>query len=119
MSAVFSILSIFFIVIAMVGIKASYEKIDFTSLDFLMAGIICVTMSFFFFHRYKRVVSLISLGLPQAVTLIKCINATCNYKEERFFQEGDYIFKSAGKCPKCNSNIHIEAIYAFETKERK
>lgn len=50
-------------------------------------------------------------------TVIKCVK--CDYSETRDFKKGDYILKIEGKCPKCNSPVYIEAIYAEVQKTPK
>lgn len=50
-------------------------------------------------------------------TVIKCVK--CNYSEIRDFKKGDYILKLEGTCPKCNSPVYIEAIYAEAQKTSK
>lgn len=50
-------------------------------------------------------------------TVIKCIK--CDYSETRDFKKGDYILKIEGTCPKCNSPVYIEAIYAEVQKTPK
>ncbi|MCR6623309.1 MAG: hypothetical protein HA488_01955 [Candidatus Verstraetearchaeota archaeon] len=119
LSIIFSILSIIFLFIAIINIQNAYDLLDFYSIDFLVAGILCMVVSLFFSYRHRRLLGLKLLKQSQTVTRIKCGNIDCNYKEERFFQEGDYIFKEVGKCPKCNGNLYIDAIYDLELKTKK
>ena len=42
-------------------------------------------------------------------TVLQC--TSCDYKNVRRFQRGDYIFKDAGPCPKCNGRMLISSIY--------
>jgi len=51
------------------------------------------------------------------ITVIKCEN--CDYKEERKFKRGDYIFKHTGKCKKCLGNLYIDDIYVISPRKAK
>jgi hypothetical protein len=47
---------------------------------------------------------------PPTVTEIRC--NTCDFKEIRDFQKGDYVLKSVETtCPKCQSAMTIEGVY--------
>ena len=47
---------------------------------------------------------------PPTVTEIRC--NSCDFKEIRDFQKGDYILKAVeATCPKCQSAMTIEGIY--------
>lgn len=119
LSAIFSIFSLILLLVAIINIRIDYNELDIFSLDFLIAGIICMSISIYFSYKYKQLLRLRILKTPQVVTNIKCVNKICNYKEERLFQEGDYIFKNIGKCPKCNSDLFIYAIYTLDLKIKK
>ncbi|MEM0211405.1 MAG: hypothetical protein QXM35_01875 [Candidatus Methanomethylicia archaeon] len=119
MSAIFSVFSLIFLFVAIINIRFDYNELDIFSLDFLIAGIICMFLSIYFSYKYKQLLRLRFLKMPQIVTSIKCVNKICNYKEERLFQEGDYIFKGIGKCPKCNGDLFINAIYTLDSKIKK
>ncbi|NHV45711.1 MAG: hypothetical protein HA493_03625 [Candidatus Verstraetearchaeota archaeon] len=49
------------------------------------------------------------------ITVIACKN--CNYREERPFMEGDYVFKELGSCKKCSGTSYIHAIYLVSVKK--
>jgi predicted nucleic-acid-binding Zn-ribbon protein len=49
------------------------------------------------------------------ITVIACKN--CDYREERPFMEGDYVFKEIGKCKKCSGTSYIYAIYLVPVKK--
>ncbi len=40
----------------------------------------------------------------------------CGLKNKRKFQQGDYVLKQSGKCPKCNISMYIKLIYAESFK---
>ncbi|MFW9792813.1 MAG: hypothetical protein ACFFEE_00805 [Candidatus Thorarchaeota archaeon] len=47
---------------------------------------------------------------PPTVTEIRC--DSCEFKEIRDFQKGDYILKNVeATCPKCQSGMTIEGVY--------
>ena len=49
------------------------------------------------------------------ITVIGCQG--CDYREERAFTRGDYIFKELGPCKKCPGSSYIRAIYAVPLKK--
>lgn len=55
------------------------------------------------FNKYEE--------LPQKyLTVVKCSNG--DYIIEKEFQEGDFVGKIVGECPKCGNKLLIDAIYA-------
>ncbi len=50
-------------------------------------------------------------------TVIKCINN--DYEVERTFQDGDYVLKVVGTCPKDGGNLYIAGIYAVVPTSEK
>ena len=47
---------------------------------------------------------------PPTVTEIRC--SSCDFKEIRDFQKGDYVLKAVeANCPKCQSAMTIEGVY--------
>jgi hypothetical protein len=49
--------------------------------------------------------------IPQKYLLIiRCLNN--DYSIEREFQDGDFVGKVVGECPKCGNKLIIDAIYA-------
>jgi hypothetical protein len=53
---------------------------------------------------------------PKVFTTTKC--SSCDFKNVRGFQNGEYILKAIEACPKCNSHMFISSIYG-ETEEKK
>jgi hypothetical protein len=51
----------------------------------------------------------------KVMTVIGCRN--CDVREERDFQQGDYIPKELGPCKKCGGKSYIKAIYAIPIKK--
>lgn len=66
------------------------------------------------FQTRKRILKL-ALKTQPVTTTILC--EKCGLKNLRDFQRGDYIFKEAEPCPKCNEKMVIASIYR-EVKEK-
>jgi sulfite exporter TauE/SafE len=57
---------------------------------------------------------------PPTITEIRCTNASCDFKEIRDFQKGDFMLKSLeAKCPKCSSPMTIDGVYVVREEEQK
>jgi len=48
--------------------------------------------------------------------LIVC--QSCGIESEGPFQAGDYVFRTVGKCPRCNGTLYIKALYSPDEKSR-
>lgn len=83
---------------------------------FLLIGFLAMALStYVLFQTRKRMLHL-RIKTPPITTTIEC--RKCGFKNIREFKRGDYIFKEAEPCQKCNENMLITAIYR-EVKERK
>ncbi len=71
--------------------------------------------SYVLFQARKRLVKLALKNQPITTTVL-C--EKCGLKNLRDFQRGDYVFKEADSCPKCNEKMVISSIYR-EVKEKK
>ena len=57
---------------------------------------------------------------PPTVTEIRCDSKSCDFKEIRNFEKGDYILKPlTARCPKCNSSMTIQGVYMVKEEEKK
>ncbi len=55
---------------------------------------------------------------PKSIyTKVTCFK--CGYSFERMYQKGDYIGKTVGRCPRCDSYLVISAIYEVRPGERE
>lgn len=54
-------------------------------------------------------------GEEKVLTVIGCRG--CDTREERDFQQGDFIPKELGPCKKCGGKSYIKAIYAVPVKK--
>lgn len=82
---------------------------------FLVIGFVGLASSTFMLMQTRRRVMRLSLEIPPVMTTITC--QKCGFKNVREFERGDYVFKQAGPCPKCNNTLLISAIYR-EIKEK-
>jgi len=53
----------------------------------------------------------------QTLTILKC--KSCGAITVRNYENGDFIFKSAGACDKCNESMEIRQIYSVKLKKAK
>ncbi len=57
---------------------------------------------------------------PPTVTEIRCDSKSCDFKEIRNFEKGDYILKVlTARCPKCNSSMTIQGVYMVKEEEKE
>jgi hypothetical protein len=83
---------------------------------FLVIGFVGVSLSTYMLLQTRQRATRLSLELPPVMTTITC--QKCDYKNQREFERGDYVFKEAGPCPKCSDKLFVSAIYR-EVKERQ
>jgi len=55
--------------------------------------------------------------VKQTLTILKC--KSCGTINVRNYESGDFIFKSAGVCDKCNESMEITQIYSVKLKKVK
>ncbi len=116
LSIIFSLLSFTFLTLGLIEFqKRTNLQI---SLDYLASGILCLILSFILAYQHKRYLQFRLTSKYLSITVIKCMNKDCNFKEEREFKKGDYVFKEVGLCPKCNNKLVIASIYARPLKTR-
>lgn len=116
-SLIFVLLSIIFSILAVILLGMgllNFQKDEDTYLlsDFLASGILCLVISLFFAFQHRKCIQFKLTPRYLSITVIKCSNRDCNFREEREFRHGDYVFKEDGNCPKCNSILLIDSIYA-------
>jgi hypothetical protein len=84
---------------------------------FLAIGFLGVIFATYMLLQTRRRVMQMSIEIPPVMTIITC--QKCDFKNQRQFERGDYIFKDAGPCPKCNNKLLISAIYREVTEKPK
>ena len=89
---------------------------DATAISLMMIGFIGLALTAYMMLQTKRKPLRATFEIPQVVTTILC--QKCGFKNVRDFQRGDYIFKEAEPCPKCNEKMMIASIYR-EVKEKE
>ena len=88
---------------------------DPSAMYFMLIGSIGLALSVYILLQTQRKPSRVAFEMPQVITTILC--QKCGFKNIRDFQRGDYIFKEAESCPKCNKKMMIASIYR-EVKEK-
>jgi len=85
------------------------------ALSWLLIGFIGLSIATYMLYQTRRRIRISIRPQPVMTTLI-C--EKCGFKNLREFRRGDYVFKETDeKCPKCNENMYIAAIYR-EVKEK-
>ena len=81
----------------------------------LVLGAVGAVMSAYALLGVRRRMFHSKIEMPPITTTIEC--KKCGFKSVREFQRGDYIFKEAEPCQKCNEKMLTTAIYR-EVKEK-
>jgi len=90
---------------------------DFSAvLNFMMMGVFGLALSTYMLFQTRRRMLKLTVEMQRIATTILC--QKCGFKTIRDFQRGDYIFKEAEACPKCNEKMLIASIYR-EVKEKE
>lgn len=53
----------------------------------------------------------------QTISVLKCLN--CSFQKNHWFVDGDFIFQLKGKCPDCDGDLQITAIYSVNLAEER
>ena len=83
---------------------------------YMMIGLIGLALSTYILLQTRKKVSQIALAIQPVTTTVLC--QKCGFKNIREFQRGDYIFKEAEPCPRCNEKTTIASIIR-EVKEKE
>jgi len=106
-----SALSIALLVASVVEVFRGNEEMG---MYFLLAAIALTAMSWLASRSVRTTKEVPVLRSFRVLTEISC--ASCGFKEVREFEEGDYIFKEIGKCPRCGGIRVITRICREETR---
>ena len=100
-----------------IAISAVIWESDYTSaLSWLLIGFIGLSLATYMLYQTRR---RIRISIKPQVVMTTLLCEKCGFKNLREFKRGDYVFKETDeKCPKCNENMYIAAIYR-EVKEQK
>jgi hypothetical protein len=89
---------------------------DLNAYSFLAIGFFGLALSLYMLMQTRGAPTTETLDMPRVVTTLEC--PKCDFKNIRDFQRGDYIFKEAEPCQKCQEKMKITAIYR-EVKPKK
>ncbi|KPV62060.1 MAG: hypothetical protein AOA65_2098 [Candidatus Bathyarchaeota archaeon BA1] len=110
------------IVTLALSVTALYQAIDsyrgqrFSEvLNFMMISLFGISLSSYMLFQTRRRMLKLMIEPQRIITTALC--QKCGFKNIRDFQRGDYIFKEAEACPKCNEKMMIASIYR-EVKEK-
>ena len=93
-----------------------YRRNDLNYTTFMMIGLIGLAISTYMLLQTRKKVLQITLAIQPVTTTVLC--QKCGFKSIREFQRGDYIFKEAEPCPRCNEKTTIASIIR-EVKEKE
>ena len=116
-SSLFMVLVFLMLVLSLAALYQIFEAYSKTkTLDFAsaMLSVSAIALSIYILSMMRRKPVKLGFEPPKVSTVLECLS--CNYKKVRKFERGDYIFKDAGLCPKCNSKMLISSIYREEEK---
>ena len=108
------ILSVSALYIAVDSIVVQQSE-DLNSYSFLAIGFFGLALSVYMLLQTKGTPTSASFEVPRVITTMEC--PKCDFKNIRDFQRGDYIFKEAGPCQKCEEKMTITAIYRESKKK--
>ncbi len=83
---------------------------------YMILGATTLALSSYVLFQTRRRILKLALKTQPLNTTILC--EKCGLKNVRDFQRGDYIFKEAESCPKCDEKMMIASIYR-EVKEKR
>jgi len=98
------------------AVDAYSSNQNVSAVYFTLIGSIGLALSVYMLLQTQRKPSRVAFEMPQVITTILC--QKCGFKNIRDFQRGDYVFKDAEPCPKCNEKMMIASIYR-EVKEKE
>ena len=87
------------------------------SYSFLAIGFFGLAITTYILFQTRKRPTTASFKTPKVITTLEC--SKCDFKNIRDFERGDYIFKDAGPCQKCEEKMTITAIYREEKKGKK
>ena len=116
-SSLFLVVILVTLVMAIVSLYQAFRVEDLTTrINFAMIGATTLAFSAYLLFQSRRRMRRFTIRIQRVATTILC--QKCSFKTIRDFQRGDYIFKEAEECPKCNEKMLIASIYR-EAKEKE
>jgi hypothetical protein len=81
-------------------------------------GLLALVLSVFLLYQSKMQSAQVKIEVPKVMTTIGCVK-TCEQKNVREFQRGDYVYKELdSSCQKCGGKQMITGIFK-EVKEKE
>lgn len=77
-------------------------------------AVLTALAGYFLYINFDRLRK-IKVERRRVVELVSC--PSCGFREERGLEAGDYISAAKGPCPKCGSQLVVEAIYSVREPE--
>ena len=105
------------VVAIIAAVSAFFEGYPEVTIYLLAIGFIAMALSGYYLFQSRKHVAALKIENPPILTAIDC--KACNKIETREFKRGDYVYKEAEKCPKCQSMGMIVAIYREPTLKEK
>jgi hypothetical protein len=116
LAVIFGTLILAFICLALALLTYSSKVgITTTGVVFLVIGFAGLISATYMLIQARGHMVHIKIEIPPVMTTVAC--QKCGFKNVRTFERGDYVFKQAGPCPKCNDKLLVSAIYR-EVKEK-
>ncbi len=118
-----SIVLIVIVVVLALSLTALYQAYELFLMNdptmgyYLLIGFIGLILSTYMLLQTRRRVQKFTLETKPVTTTIIC--PSCDFKEVRNFERGDYILKELGPCTKCEGIMMISAIYREIPEKRK
>jgi hypothetical protein len=81
-------------------------------------GLLALVLSVFLLYQSKMQSAQVKIEVPKVMTTVGCVK-TCDQKNVREFQRGDYVYKELdSSCQKCGGKQMITGIFK-EVKEKE
>jgi len=94
----------------------TYKRTGSPDFMTVVLSLSAITLSSYMFLQMRRKPLKLGFEMPKVFTLIQC--SSCDFKNIRDFEKGDYILKATGACPKCSGSSFISSIYR-EVEEKE
>lgn len=109
------LLTIILVTVALSAVALYFALLDYDAENItsgnslLLIGGSGLALSTYMLFQTRRKTMRLEIKEHQVTTSIVC--PKCGFKNVRDFQRGDYIFKEAEPCPKCNEKMSVASVY--------
>ena len=87
----------------------TYRRTGSPDLLTVTLSVSAIALSSYMLLQTRRKPLKLGFEMSKVFTTVQC--SSCDFKNVRDFQNGDYILKDADPCPKCDSPSFISTIY--------